>query len=322
MGAIALVQGISFTGTAVTPISDDGQVTYVNIKSVNTSLSTGHSALNPAVGSSVIGSELVSQAGNGLNFNADVFAIGNYIHDTPTCIKAASNGEATLILNNIIAGCMTNAINFSTASASHEFVMGNTFYGSERKDGQAISVATSNAGVQTIGNIFYGWATAVGATTANTNAYSNWNTFSNNTTARSNWPTGAQDQTCAPGMTGVTTISGTAGTVSSATLTDNAATMTVTDGQDYLDVISGSGVTTTPSSLPIVSHTTHSVTVATAIGGSGTNISYFIRTGHNFATSPACKRLGYPGLFPAGLTTGYTDIGAVQRREYGRPVNK
>lgn len=319
-GAISLVEGISFTGSAVTPISDDGQVTYLNIKSVNTSLSTGHSALNPAVGSSVIGSELVSQAGNGLNFNADVFAVGNYIHDTPTCIKAASNGEATLILNNILAGCMTNAINFSTASASHEFVMGNTIYGSERKDGTAIVIATSNAGVQTIGNIFYGWATAISATTANTNAYSNWNTFSNNTTARTNWPTGGQDTTCAPGMTGVTTISGTAGVVSSATLTDSGAIMNVVDGRDYLVTISGTGVTTTPSSQLISSHTTHSVTVPVNIGGSGTNISYFIRTGHNFAISPACKRLGYPGIFPGGFSTGYTDIGAVQRREYGKAL--
>ena len=46
------------------------------------------------------------------------------------------------------------------------------------------------------------------------------------------------------------------------------------------------------------------------------------RAGGNFAIGTALKALGYPGLFPGGLSTGYLDIGAVQRQEAacgGRP---
>lgn len=315
-GSLAIIKALSFTGNATTPLTDDGQTTWINVKSVNTSTSSGHSALNPGAGSSVIGSELVSQAGNGLNFNGDVFVVGNYIHDTPTCIKEAANGLDVYIGNNILAGCPTNAINASTADTANLLIFGNTIYGSERKDGTAISIATSNSDAKTIGNIFYGWAAGISAATANTANYSNWNTFSNNTTNRTNWSTGAQDQTCAPGMTGVTTVSGTAGTVSGSTMTDAGASFAnVVNNQDYLMIISGTGVTTSPGSILITSHTATSVTVAAAIGGTGTNISYFVRTGHNFALGTGCQALGYPAIFPAGLTTSYVDTGSVQRKE-------
>mgnify|MGYP001568243310 CR=1 FL=1 len=39
------------------------------------------------------------------------------------------------------------------------------------------------------------------------------------------------------------------------------------------------------------------------------------RANGNFAIGTALKALGYPGIFPAGLSTGYLDIGAVQRQE-------
>lgn len=37
----------------------------------------------------------------------------------------------------------------------------------------------------------------------------------------------------------------------------------------------------------------------------------------NYAIGQNLKALGWPGLFPGGLTTGYTDIGAAQRQEAG-----
>ena len=39
------------------------------------------------------------------------------------------------------------------------------------------------------------------------------------------------------------------------------------------------------------------------------------RANGNFAIGTALKALGYPGIFPGGLSTGYLDIGAVQRQE-------
>jgi hypothetical protein len=49
----------------------------------------------------------------------------------------------------------------------------------------------------------------------------------------------------------------------------------------------------------------------------GSAISYQLTTGHNFAIGTNLKAKGFPGAFPAGLTTGYLDIGAAQRQEAG-----
>ena len=44
---------------------------------------------------------------------------------------------------------------------------------------------------------------------------------------------------------------------------------------------------------------------------------WYIIQGRNFAIGTNLKAEAYPGLFPGGLTTGYMDIGAVQRQEAG-----
>lgn len=41
------------------------------------------------------------------------------------------------------------------------------------------------------------------------------------------------------------------------------------------------------------------------------------RSGGDFAVGTAMKGAGFPGVFPGGTSTGYLDIGAVQRRELG-----
>lgn len=323
LGSFAVISNIIFTGTATAMLTSDGTSIWQNIKSTNTSTSTNRSALSASAADMIINSEFVSQAGRALTFAGDAFIVGCYIHDSPTCINSGSTGDDVLISHNILAGCGTAAIALIGANTSITLIDGNTIYGTERKDGTGITVTTGNAATKTINNILYGLATGISATTANTANFSNWNYFNNITTPRTNWSTGAQDGTSAPGFGNVTTVSGTAGVVSSATMTDAAANFTnVVDGRDYLYIVSGTGVTVTNSSQLISSHTTTSVTVPVAIGGSGTNISYFVRTGHNFAVSPTMKAKGFPGLFPASLTTGYLDVGAAQRHEYGRPVNK
>lgn len=322
LGSFSVISNLIFTGTASAMMASDGSNVWYNIKSTNTSATSARNALSPGAGDTIINSELVSQAGRGLTFAGDVFLIGNYIHDSPTCINSTSTGDDVLILNNVLAGCPTAAINLGGANTSISLIAGNTIYGSERKDGTGVTVATSNANAKTINNIFYGLATGVSATTANTASYSNWNDFNNVTTPRTNWSTGASDFATNPGfISTTTTVSGTAGVVSGSTLTDSGASYAnVVDNRDYLVIISGTGVTNTPGSLLITSHTGTVLTVAAAIGGTGTNISYFVRTGHNFAVSPTMKWKGFPGLFPAGFTTGYLDAGAAQRHEYGRPV--
>lgn len=319
-GSDSVVSNIIFTGTATLPATSDGRNIWYNNKFINTSTSTGRFGIAPGNDDLIINCEVISQAGFGISINGDLTVVGCYVHDCATGIRSAAPGSIAIILNNIVAGCFTNAVQFSAAETAIGLVAGNTLYGNNNT-GIGINIAANATGVRAINNIITGFATGISAATANIAGWSNWNDLNNNTTNRTNWTAGVNDITAAPAFANVAIVSGTAGTVSSATLTDNSADFSnVTDSQDYLDIISGTGVTTTPGSLLITSHTTHSVTVAATIGGSGTNIVYNVRTGNNFAVSPTMKNLGFPGLFPGSLTTGHLDIGAVQRHEYGRPI--
>ncbi len=51
--------------------------------------------------------------------------------------------------------------------------------------------------------------------------------------------------------------------------------------------------------------------------GSGSNIVFQFTYGLNFNVGTNLKAVGYPGVFPGALTTGYMDIGSVQRQESG-----
>ena len=68
----------------------------------------------------------------------------------------------------------------------------------------------------------------------------------------------------------------------------------------------------------ITSHTSTTVTLDIAPGTNATADKVWqITTGRNFGIGTNLKALGFPGAFQAGLTTGYLDIGAVQRQEAG-----
>ena len=302
-GSISVVSNLIFSGTSSAPMTSDGQMVWYNNKFINTSSSSGHFAIEPGADDLFISDELISQAGTAILVNGDMNLFGCYIHDSVVGIKEGASATAT-ILNNIIAGNMTAGIQFTAAEVGLGLVEGNTIYGGN-KTGTGISLATGASNVRIFNNIFADLSVGVSATTAGTAGWSNWNDFNNNTTNRTNWNAGANDITSAPGFANVQVISGTAGVVSGSTLTDTAANFSnVVNNQDYLDIISGAGVTTTPGSLLIVSHTATSVTVASAIGGSGTNINYIVLTGHNFAVSPTMKAKGFPGVFPGSFDDG------------------
>jgi len=268
-----------------------------------------------------LNNELISQAGFGAAHNGDSTFVGNYFHDSPTCYRFSGTAPVTL-LQNIFANCPTAAIAFTAAEIPTALINGNTLKGGNA-NGIGVSIATGAGGIRLLNNIITDFATGVSAVTANTNQYSNWNNFFSNTTNRTNWTAGASDVSLDPGFANVRVISGTAGSVAGSVLTDAAANFsTFSDGVDYVMFLSGTGLTVSPGSILGSSHTTTTITLAVAPGGSGTNISYVIVLGHNFAVSPSMKFKAWPGLFPGGFSQGWLDLGAVQRHEYGRPVNK
>jgi hypothetical protein len=88
-------------------------------------------------------------------------------------------------------------------------------------------------------------------------------------------------------------------------------------GRDYVYVVSGSGVIAGKYGIASVDSETQLTTdLAIAANGTGDK-TWQITTGRNFAVGSAVRALGYPGSFPAGLSLGYLDIGAVQSQGSG-----
>jgi hypothetical protein len=312
VGAYTVVQNLIFTGNAVTPMSSDGFTTWQNNKFMNTSTSSGHFGVGNGADDLFINNEIISQAGFGASNNGDSTFYGNYFHDTPTCYRFSGTAPM-MLLYNIFVDCPTAAISITAAEIETALIANNTLKGGNVQ-GVGVSVASGAGGARLVGNIITDFATGISATTANTNQWSNWNDFFSNTTNRTNWTAGASDYSADPGFQSVKVISGSAGTVSGSVLTDAAADFTsFVDNTDYVMFISGSGLTVTPGSILGTSHTTHSVTLATAPGGSGSNVNYVVVTGHNFLPGPNVVNKAFPGIFPGALTTGFLSSGAVQK---------
>jgi len=236
--------------------------------------------------------------------------IGNYIHDT--LIGIFSTNSPGIYANNIIARCATKGIDCGINSASSNLqTFNNTIYGSAAKIGIGISFISNSANQQIFNNTISGCATGIQQTTAATGSIRCFNNnFYNNTTDVTNQVKLYTNTALDPQFIGVSETTGTGATSATTVLTDASGVFTnVVDNRDILYVISA---TTTPVGYyPIISHNATTLTVAKALG-TGSNISYFVGVGHNFGIGSNLKNIGLPLNFGEGLTTNYSDLGAVQ----------
>jgi len=196
-------------------------------------------------------------------------------------------------------------------------INGCTLYGSENKTGIGVSLAAGSHAASIENSIIYGFVTGISHGTANQNGnIENANTFYNNTTDRTNYMTGDDSIAIAPSFTSVTQVTGATATVSGFVLTQAGATFVtagVTAGRDVCTILSGT--TSVVGSYTINAVTETTLTFDIAPGNSAVADKVFqITVGNNFAIGTALEDLGTPGIFPGGFTTGYRDIGAVQRR--------
>lgn len=321
-GTFTTLRSLWFQHTAGTLFSPGVRNTVEYVKSECLSSSAGAISCLVANYTTVMASEFISPRGQGLQHNNSATLIGCYFHD---CDIGLQNGNGA---NNyphtyaycIFENCVTKAINFSNANNTPTFIMNCTVYGSENRIGTGVSVATTVGMVKMVGNIFAGLTTAVSVadTTgddAGTNFLSDYNNFYNCGTDVTNINKGTSDIALNPAFTSVTQLTGTTATISSTTLTQSGADFSsVVDGRDYIYVASGTGATV--GLYPITSHTTTTVTSPMTFGTSATADKVWqITLGHNFGVGVNMKAAGMLGSFPAALSTGYMDIGAVQRQE-------
>jgi len=123
---------------------------------------------------------------------------------------------------------------------------------------------------------------------------------------------GAHDLSLDPQFANVAQLTGSTATTSGSVLTQTGANFSsVVDGQDYLYLVSGTGVT--DGIYGITAHTTTTLTLDIAPGTDATADKVWqITTGRNFAIGGSLGGQGAPGVFPGGTTSSYIDIGGAQ----------
>lgn len=286
-------------------------------KIVNPSTTPGGFALQVSPGTgvpNVVDCEIVCYRGIGITCESISNVIGNYIHD---CDVGIYFGGLSCFLNNIISGCVTTAISgYNIGSGT--CIVNNTFYGAENKLGTAIDFTVQAYYCGVMNNIFYGFVTGISSPTTTWQNYPDYNDYYNNTndvSSPAEWPKGVHDVAVDPQFANVAQLTGTTATTSGFVLTQSGADFSsVVDGQDYLYLVSGTGITA--GIYGITAHTTTTLTLDIAPGTDATADKVWqVTTGRNFAIGTNLKAGGYPGAFSGGLTTGYMDIGAAQRKE-------
>ena len=323
VGAFYEVKHISFTTTSSNGVNASPTTTaaarFYKCKSLNTSTLAPRNAFLLSSSSTVFNQvtmcEAISQNGYGIYTQAGRGhqMYGNYAHDSGSGIVSAGAVTPVTMAFNLVTNNTTAAIEIASGICR---LYNNTLYGSEAKLGTGVSIAAALGPTLLFNNIIYGFVTGVSQATAQerTNAGA-YNDFYNNTDDATNYTLDATDLTVDPQFTAATQITGTTATTSGSVLTQSGGDFsTVTDNIDFLHVVSGTGVTV--GNYLITGHTGTTLTVNNALGtSSGGDVVYFVPTGHNYSVGTNLKAAGFPGAFPGSDTTGYLDIGAVQRQE-------
>lgn len=242
-----------------------------------------------------------------------------YFHDSR--LGLIISGAFSTVNNCIFSSNYEYALNGTVSGLTAPcLITNNTFYGAENKLGTGVYVTGSTAALYVLlkNNIIYGFSTGVNGDGLRTGPLDDYNDYYNNTNDVNNatyWQKGPNDITSNPQFVGVSQLTGSTATTSGSVLTQSGADFSsVVDGQDFVYLKSGSGVTT--GIYGITAHTTTTLTLDIAPGTNATADKVWqITTGNNYAIGKNLKGTGYPGTFAGGLTTGYMDIGAIQRRE-------
>ena len=312
------VYNLSITGTGTPVLTLGGNSKVVNSKIANTSVTAARIAVTLANQSMLLASEVLSYRGNALSIGSNSAVVAfSYIHDSDKGFTTSSTGSEIMLLGNIFAGNITNAVATSSTQIGRLLLLGNTIYGAENKLGTCVSLATGTTDVALINNIITGCVTGLSHANTQDVGFDDYNSYYNNTTDVTNWVKGSHNSVLNPTFTSVAQLTGSTATTSGSVLTQSGGDFsTVVDGQDYLYLVSGTGVT-----VGIYGITAHTATTVTLDIAPGTNATadkvWQITTGRNFALGTNLQALGFPGAFPGGLSTGYMDIGAVQRQEAG-----
>lgn len=310
------LRSLSFKGTGAPVVSLNTGSIVINCKSLNISTTAARAAFELNNGRPVLlGSEAVSYRGIALNTNGAAGSFINcYAHDSDTGVNQQVTGLDTI--GCIICSCVTAGYVENTLG---NVIMGNTFYGAETPIGIGISIPFA-AGLKT-NNIFYGFVSGIGTADTKYASVLDNNCYYNNTANIGATTTGAflgaSDLTASnPSFTSLTQRTGsTATTTAGNHLVQSGATFVtwgITAGVDCVYISAGTGVTAGIYGILSVDSETQITADITLTANATSDKVWSITHGHNFAFTSAALKAAGMAANASGLTTGYTDIGAVQ----------
>lgn len=305
------------TGTAATVESGGTNGKSIDCKCFNSSTTAARAAYGPTSTYTFLRCEAISERGIGISCATQTVIIDAcYVHDSDVGI-ALSTGSF-FITDCIVSNNATTAISVTGANVGAKIILNNTLYGAENIRGTGLLLASGTTNLRFINNIVYGFTTGVSHADTQTVCYDDYNDYFNNTadvSSAAQWQKGPHDIAVNPSFTNVAQLTGTTATTSGSILTQAAGDFSsVTDNVDFVYIVSGTGVTA--GKYLITSHTGTTITLNSAPGTSAVaDKVWSVTTNHNFAVAVGLKASGTPGIFPAGLTTGYIDVGGAQRQE-------
>lgn len=267
------------------------------------------------------GNEIIVPRGYGIstgqNNNNGVRIIGNYIHNSDTCIRHGATN--VFVAFNILSDCYNagwyNAVVPGITAGG--LLMNNTFVGNSTPLGVGVSLSASTTQVALVNNLFYGLTTGASSTEVTTIAYASNNNYFNNTSNYRNMATGTLDTFINPSFAGYTVLSGTTGSTTSTTFQDLGVDFSsVTPGIDALVLRSGTGVNLGNYLITAVNGDTLTLSSTPTANATADKV-WYITTGKNYSIGTGLKATAFPGGMPGNFQTGYLDVGALQRQETG-----
>ncbi len=317
---------LAFSGTNTSVVSSGANGKYVCCRFVNPSGAANRAAFTASTDCLCLGCEAISYRGRAVaigNSSGPCF-FGCWCHDSDIGILASNAQPGVSIAGCLLTGHVSAAVSITAAYSQAILMEGNTLYGAANRMGIGISVVSGVTDLRVLNSVVYGFATGIQHADAQWAGFGNWNDFYNNGADVANWQKGAADLAVDPGFVAVGQVTGTGGAFTAANdrLVDGSkdfGALGVVAGRDYLYIVSGTGVAAGIYGIASIATTgsANDTLVLDLAPGTDTTADkqYQITVGQNFGVGTALKATGFPGLFPGGVTTGYLDIGAVQRQE-------
>lgn len=298
-----------FTGTASAVLAAGGASVVKYCKVVNTSTTSSRNAASSTSDAYFFGCEMQALNGAGIASSGSGGFFGCYIHDCVTGITISSS-TTQMISDCLIIGNKTAAIQFAGSSTNPNYVNNCTLYGHQTPTGIGVSIDAAATDTRVINSIISGFVTGVSHGATQTIGFDNNNCYYNNTTNATNWTLGVDSVTTNPSFANVGELTGATATTSGSVLTQSGGDFsTVTDDQDCVYIVSGTGVTA--GMYPITSHTATTLTLGTAPGTSAVaDKVWIILKGRDFSTNASIQAA--PSEFYGSPTVNSSKIGAVQ----------